>query len=419
VGWAADTLPLAAVVSARVKGDVADMTADTACPVHDFLPGREVPALGNAQQLDVLREEAPIFRSTASPQGFWALTRADDIRAALQDPATFSSSSTVPTDPNPPYLWIPQMLDPPRHTAWRHLLGPYFSPGNMRRLEESVHRRCLDLLDGLAERGGCDFLGEFAQRFPTSIFLDMFGLPIADLGQFLTWEHEILHLTPEEDPDRTRSIGAMFEVMAYFDELITARRADPKDDILSDSLSWTIEGEAISHQELLSFCLLMFMAGLDTVTIQLGYSFWHLATHPEDRQRIVADPGLIPAAVEELLRVYAFVPPGRKVMQDVELHGSQLHAGDMVYMHVGSACRDPRLFPDRPAEAVIDRSPNPHFAFGAGPHRCLGAALARRELRVALEEWHARIPDYRMPEGFEVTEIGGMHGIRALSLVWS
>lgn len=392
-------------------------SADAGFPVHAFLPGEELPVLGNAHRLDELQDRYPIFRSSEE-DGFWVLTRAEEIAEALRNPTVFSSSSTTVTDPDPAYLWIPQMLDPPRHTAWRRLLAPYFSAGNMKRLEDSVQTRCVALLDGMAERGSCDFLADFAQRYPTSIFMDMFGLPIEELDQFLEWERRILHVGPDEDPDRSIAITAMFEVMGYFDKLITVRRAHPQDDILSDSLSWEIDGAQIPHQELLSFCLLMFMAGLDTVTIQLGYSFWHLATHDEHRARIVREPEIIPSAVEELLRLYSFVPPARKIMQDIDFHGCPMKAGEMVYISTSAACRDPRAF-DHPREAVLDRKPNQHLAFGTGPHRCVGASLAQRELRVALLEWHKRIPDYRLPVDFEVREKGVMHGIKALSLEWN
>lgn len=385
-------------------------------PEHNFEIGVELPVLGNVERIDAHREEGPFFRST-SAQGFWVVTDGEAVREAMQNPSVFSSSATMVTDPDPPYLWVPQMLDPPRHTAWRQHLGPYFSPGNMRRLEESVHTRCVELLDGVAGGDRCDFVADFSQRYPTSIFMDMFGLPIDELDQFLDWEHLILHLSPAEDPDRSRAITAMLEVMAYFHELISVRRKDPRDDIVSDSLDWRIDGEPIPHEELLSFCLLMFMAGLDTVTIELNYTFWHLATHPDDRRQIVERPEIIPVAVEEFLRAYSFVPAGRKVMKDIDFHGCPMKAGDMVYTPTSAACRDPQLFPDAD-RVILERKPNPHIAFGAGPHRCVGAALARRELRVAIEEWHKRIPDYRIPEGFDVREQGSMHGIIALTLEW-
>jgi cytochrome P450 len=160
----------------------------------------------------------------------------------------------------------------------------------------------------------------------------------------------------------------------------------------------------------------MFMAGLDTVSIQLSYSFWHLATHPADRVRIAEDPAVIPAAVEEFLRQFAFVAPARKVMQDTDFHGCPLKTGDMVFMPLCGATRDPAQFEDG-ATVRFDRPVNNHLAFGAGPHRCLGSHLARRELRVALEEWHRAIPEYRLTEGVDVTEHGGgLYGIDRLEL---
>src|SRR3569623_1757982 len=181
------------------------------CPVIDFMPGDKLLVLGSAQRRDEFRRQTPIFKSNRTTDGFWAITRVDDIRMALQDPATFSSSSTVVDDPNPPYLWVPQMLDPPRHTAWRRHLGPIFSPGALGRLEDQVRDRCVELLDALPPSGDFDFHEDFSRKFPTSIFLNMFGAPLEDLDQFLMWEHDILHLTPDEDPGRAKAIAAMME----------------------------------------------------------------------------------------------------------------------------------------------------------------------------------------------------------------
>jgi cytochrome P450 len=394
-----------------------DTRSAAGIPVVDFNPGSEMPVLGNAARLEELRRLGPILWSSAA-QGFWVLTDGEMVREVLSDPSTFSNSATIATIPDPPYLWIPQMLDPPDHTAWRRLLGGYFSPGTLQKLEGSVRARCVELLDEVAKKKSCDYRREFANRFPTTIFLDMFGAPTENLEQFLVWEREILHLGPEEDPDHSRSMAAMMAVTDYFQQLIEERRKDPHDDIVSHSLTWEIGGEPIPTEQLLSFCLLMFMAGLDTVSIQLTYSMWHLATHQADRRRLVDDPEILRTAVEELLRVYSFVPDARKVAKDVDFHGVRFKAGEMVFTHVSSPCRDPKVFPN-PETAVLDRQPNPHTAFGLGPHRCIGAALARRELAIALEEWHRRIPEYRIKDGFEAREEGGMHGIKELALEWN
>ncbi len=374
------------------------------------------PVLSHAQAFDRLRQVHPFVRSTFGP-GFWVMTTGELVRDALQRPDLFSSSIVTPMEPDPQYLWIPEMLDPPLHTKWRQLLAPHFAPKVMERMEGQVRDRCIEIIDTFADRGRCDFLQDFAWRYPTSIFMDLMGLPIDGLEQFLAWEHEILHLTFDEDPDRSRAVAAMVAVQGYFAELIENKRAEPGSDLLSAAIGWQIDGEPISEDDLLSFCLLMFMAGLDTVSIQLAYSFFHLATHDADRRRIVEEPAVIPSAVEELLRAYAFVAPGRKVRHDADFHGCPLEAGDRVLLPLCAANRDPGLFPN-PEHVDLARSPNSHIAFGLGPHRCLGSHLARRELRIALEEWHRRIPEYRLTEGVDVVEHGGMFGIDSLSLSW-
>jgi len=386
-------------------------------PVHEFNSGTTGPVLSHAEEIDALREEHPFVRSTFG-NGFWVMTGADAIREALQHPETFSSSVVTVHDPDPPYKWIPEMLDPPEHTAWRQLLAPHFAPRAMEKLEDRVRERCVEVIGTFAQTGHCDFLRDFAWRYPTTIFMELMGLPLDGLEQFLDWEHRILHPSDGDDPDQSTAIEAMLAVMGYFTELIEEKRAHPSDDLLTTALDWTIEGNPIPLDDLLSWCLLMFMAGLDTVSIQLSYAFWYLAGNPEDRARIARDPSVIPAAVEEFLRYFAFVAPARKVMQDAEFHGCPLKTGDMVFVPLSGATRDPARFEDA-STVQIDRSPNNHIAFGAGPHRCLGSNLARRELRVALEEWHRVIPDYRLTEGVEVTEHGGgLYGIDRLELSW-
>lgn len=386
-------------------------------PVREFNSGTTGPVLSHAEEIDALRGEHPFVRSTFG-NGFWVMTGADVIREALQHPETFSSSVVTVHDPDPPYKWIPEMLDPPEHTAWRQLLAPHFAPRAMEKLEDRVRERCVEVIGNFAHTGHCDFLRDFAWRYPTTIFMELMGLPDDGLEQFLDWEHRILHPSAEEDPEQSAAIEAMLAVMGYFTELIEEKRAHPSDDLLSSALDWTIEGKAIPLEDLLSWCLLMFMAGLDTVSIQLSYAFWYLAGKAEDRARIARDPSVIPTAVEEFLRYFAFVAPARKVMQDAEFHGCPLKTGDMVFVPLSGATRDPARFEDA-ATLRIDRSPNNHIAFGAGPHRCLGSNLARRELRIALEEWHRAIPDYRLTEGVEVTEHGGgLYGIDRLELSW-
>jgi cytochrome P450 len=403
-------------VTDRNEDATAEVGAVCPYPVEEFNNFLHGPVLSHVEGIDRLRERAPFIRSTFGP-GFWVLTDGDLVQQALQNPQKFSSSVVTPLDPDPQYKWIPEMLDPPEHTAWRQLLSPHFTPKRMEAIEPKVQQRCIEIIDSFAGNGHCDFLREFAWKYPTTIFMDMMGLPLEGLDQFMAWEHDILHLTIDEDPDRSRAGAAMGAVTGYFAELIEVKRKQPADDLLSEALAWRIGGEPIPMDDLLAWCLLMFMAGLDTVSIQLSYIFWYLAGHPQDRQRIVAEPQLAAPAVEEFLRYFAFVAPARKVMADGEFRGCPVSKGDMVLVPLSAVTRDPARFPQAD-EVVLDRAVNNHAAFGLGPHRCLGSHLARRELRVAIEEWHRRIPDYRITEGIDVIEHGGMYGIDHLELSW-
>jgi cytochrome P450 len=366
---------------------------------------------------DELRTRSAVHFGVAGAEEhpFWLLTRTEDIRGCFQDPATFSSSSVTPDAPNPPYLWIPEMLDPPLHTKWRQKLGPFFAPGAVERLKPRVHEVINEILDDVAERGQCDFVADVALRFPNTIFMEIMGLPVADAAQFQVWETAILH---SGATNHQAAFAAMQEVMAYFANLVAERRKTPRQDMLSVALTWSIDGEPVTDNDLMSFCLLMFMAGLDTVAAQLSYSMYHLATHPGDRARIIAEPALWEPAIEEFLRYYAFVAPGRKVMKDTEVGGRPVTAGQMVWMPLAAANRDPDEFPDAD-KVIIDRQPNRHLAFGGGPHRCLGSHLARQELLIGLAEWHKRIPDYRLAADIPVREHGGQVGLDNLPLVWS
>ncbi|TDV56005.1 cytochrome P450 [Actinophytocola oryzae] len=356
------------------------------------------------------------FRSSVS-RGFWVVTDGEAVQTALQDWRTFSSSSVTALDPDPKFLWIPEMLDPPVHTQWRRLLGREFSPSAVAAREPEVRQAAVELIDELAATGGADVLDGFARRFPTRIFMRLMGLPEEDLDTFLDWVHHILHLSFEEDPDRSRQLAAITAVSAYFAEQIASRRQTPRDDLLSHAMTWTIDGGPVSDEDLHAFCILMFMAGLDTVPISVGWALHHYATHPGQRAEIIADPSLIPTAVEEILRVYAFVVPARKATRDVEIAGCPVRAGDMVMLPLAVSNRDPDRY-ENPLDVDPRRRTTNHIAFGSGPHRCLGSHLARLELNVALEEWHRRIPDYRVAPDQDLEETGNMYGIKSLRLDW-
>ncbi len=399
------------------KPTVSQEQSPDQCPAiqfDDVNRPTKVEALWHFDNFDRLRDEGRFHLGDAAGTPFWMMTRMEDIRAALQNPGLFSSTAVVPTDPNPPYSWIPEMLDPPIHTVWRQLLGPTFGPAAVGKLEPWVRQRFAEILEPVAGRGECDYVADVALLFPNTIFMEIMGLPVADATQFQTWETDILHTGALGNEASLRAMG---EVVQYFSDLIAERRHNRRDDLVSAALDYRIDGSPASDDDLLALCLLLFMAGLDTVAMQLSYSMLHLATHDDDRNRLVAEPSLFPSAIEEFLRYYSFVTPGRKVMQDSDFHGCPIHPGQMTYLPLVAANRDPAEFAD--ADRVrIDRSENRHIAFGAGPHRCLGSHLARQELRIGLTEWHARIPHYRLAEGATVREHGGQIGLDNLPLRW-
>lgn len=404
--------------------------ARAGCPVEEYStagPRRE--PLAYFQRLDELRGRSRPYFWTETAPGYYVFLDHEVIVEGLQTPGLFSSSVIVPEDPDPAYKWIPIMLDPPEHGKWRHLLASYFSPPTVKRMADEQRAFAGELIDAIAARGSCDYVADFAHLFPTTIFLRILGAPTDMLPTFMAWEETILRRTEDAAPDA--AMAAMGQVMGYFGGLIEERRAAAgaptggvaeadggAHDIISAAIGWEIDGEPVQDQDLLSCLLLLFMAGLDTVAAQLSYGMHHLATHPADRERLVGDSALVPSVVEEVLRTFPIVQTARKVTTDTDFHGCPVRAGDMVVFPLGSANRDDAAFPDA-TEFQVDRGPTRHIAFGVGPHRCLGSHLARQEMAIALDEWHRRIPGYRLdPDRPVVEHGGGVYGLDNLPLVW-
>ena len=269
----------------------------------------------------------------------------------------------------------------------------------MKNLEPAIRSNAASLIGSFLESGQCEFNQQFAIPLPTQAFLHLFGLPMEDLSLFLQLKDGIIRPqqqaadpfdAAEIDSIRSRAGRTIYE---YFSELIPIRRASPREDLMSSLVNAEIDGTPLSEEEILDICYLQILAGLDTVTATLGCLIAYLAANPEQQRRIYEQPSQIEDAVEELLRwetPVTGVP--RIVTQDTEISGTPLRAGEMVMLLLGAANIDPREF-DEAEEVGFDRSRNRHIAFGAGHHRCLGSHLARLELRVALEEWHAHVKD--------------------------
>jgi cytochrome P450 len=321
---------------------------------------------------------------------------------------------------------IPLNVDPPNHSKFRKLLDPLFSPKRMDEQEADITRRVNHYMDAFADRGECNFSEEFAELFPSSVFLGLMGLPEEELRMFLRLRDGILHpekIEPGADEDMAKRVVVMAatgqEIYEYFGSLVDLRRKQPTDDIISRFLAADVDGDKLTRDEILDICFLFLIAGLDTVSDSLTCFYAFLATHPEHRKQLAADPSLIPNAVEELLRWETPVPGvPRMTTADSVVEGVAIPAGTMVQVSVGAANVDPAEFPDG-FDVRFDREVNRHIAFGGGVHRCLGSHLARRELRVTLREWHRRIPEYSIKPGHEELEYPpGLRSVKDLTLVW-
>jgi len=376
------------------------------------------------EMLDQLRAAGPIVRVPYGVDGFYMVTDHENALKVAQDARTFPQVGHVmETGEASQFELIPETLNGPEHVKWRRLLAPYFSPGKVESWDEKVRERAIELIEGLVALGECDFIADFSLRFPTAVFLEIMGLPVDELDMMLKWELAILH--PEGDDleaNQVEMLEAQMAVTQYFMGVIADRRAMPEEErpagIVTDALSWRIDGDLVPDQDLLSFYLLMFMAGLDTVTAELAYGFMHLATHPEDRQRLLDDPALAPKVTEELLRAYPIVNPPREVTVATEIAGCPVKPGDFIVLSLPCAGRDDAQHPNG-AVVDFDRPTTSHLTFGAGPHRCLGSHLARHELMVAYEEWHKRIPNYWIAESSHPTEAtGGMMTLNSMQLQW-
>jgi len=363
--------------------------------------------------LDAIREDRILWSQAFG--GYWVITRVQDIRYVMQHPELFRTYPIVHSESGSTYprKLIPMELDPPEHGKYRGPLSPAFSPRAAVAMEQEIGDLAADLVASVAPKGSTDFLTDFARPFPTQIFTGMLGQPYSEAEQLVAWNHDLIH---SYEPGRRRDAGA--QIHRYLSTLVEQRRHALGEDLVSLLLAATVDGRPMSSEEVLDTVFLLFMAGLDTVTAALGFIFRFLAEHPEQRRQIVDDPAVIPAAVEELVRVHAVVNATRTATRDTELCGVAITEGDRIVLATSLATRDPDEVAD-PATVDFGRKPNRHIAFGVGPHRCLGSHLARKELEAALREWHLRIPEYTVPDGAAISaHAGGVMGIDVLPLRW-
>jgi cytochrome P450 len=327
--------------------------------------------------------------------GFTFLAKLEDIAAAEQSPELFS---VAPSMLLPPFgtdaPMIPIDIDPPDHLAYRRLLLPLFTPRALDELTPGIRATAQELAGSVAAGDVADASSLFARALPTIVFSRLCGYPERDWPKFDAWVDAIIYARTT-DPDRSWAAGE--ELRAYFDKLLDERRgSEPRNDLIGVLLNAELDGRPLTHDELISYCFLLFLAGLDTTAWAIRSSLWYLARTPSAQAELRADPDLIPAAAEEFLRTLSPVQAmARTCKADTVVRGREIKAGERTVLVFGAGNRDPDAFED-PDEIRFDRKKNRHLAFGLGIHRCLGSNLARRELVIALEEFLRVVPTFKV-----------------------
>ncbi len=366
---------------------------------------------------DDLRAKCPIAHSERY-MGTYLPTRYDDIRAIALDTEHFSSRRTILREGRPPVTQAPPLTsDPPEHKEQRRILLPKFTVEAVNCLEPRTRSICRELIERIAGQSGCDGAADYAQEISTRVTAYMLGISEEAGAIFRNWIYDFFEIGIEDQQATMRVIS---EMRAFFMEEIRKRRADSihGQDLVTFLLNVGLGGKPLSDEHICGTLRLLLIAGIDTTWSAIGSCLWHLANHPNDRARLVAEPELIPTAVDEFLRAYAPATLAREIVKETRIGDCPFKEGEMVLMAFPAANRDPEKFANAD-RVVLDRKPNPHVAFGVGIHRCLGENLARMEMKVALEEWLARFPEFEMAQNAEVQwSRGPVRGPRQLNLVF-
>jgi cytochrome P450 len=337
---------------------------------------------------DILYADGVLHAGTPA----WVPRRLADLRAVYADTTHFSNADMAPFAPLVGERWqvLPLEADAPAHARYRGVLNPAFTPKSIARLDEKMRLAARDHAMSMREAGRSDFMAAFALKFPILVFLELMGMPESMAAQFLDWENGLLH-----SAELDTLASATREVERYLRGAIEERKRRPGDDLISHAVGSRVSGaDGLSDDELLGICFNLFIGGLDSVSTNMGWQFFHLATHPLDQRRLRENPGLIPAAVDELQRYYAAVTTYRRCIRPFSIAGVAIEPGEFVAMSTTVAGRDDRAY-SNPNVVDLDRRPR-HVAFGYGPHACVGLHLARREMRIALEQFLATIPEFHL-----------------------
>ncbi|MBI5263703.1 MAG: cytochrome P450 [Bradyrhizobium sp.] len=367
---------------------------------------------------DQMRAVTPVAHTNRF-QGCYMPTTYEAVRQISHDTEHFSSRRVIVRDERPEVARNaapPITSDPPEHKPAKQLLLPPFTPDAVKKLEPRVRAICSELIDGFLADGKCDAAQAYTKYIPVRTMAYLLGIPESDSDLFVKWIHQILELSIKNE---SMLVQAVQEMTAYFTPYVEARRNSPGDDLISYLLKARDKnGQPLEDSHVMGTVRLALIAGIDTTWSAIGASMWHLARTPSDRKRLLAEPELMPTAVEEFLRAYAPVTMAREVMKETTVQGCPMKPGNTVLLSFPSANRDPKAFPDAD-KVLIDRKQNPHSAFGLGVHRCVGSNLARMEITVALEEWLKRIPEFRLDPADKVTwSQGTVRGPRRMQILF-
>ncbi|CAN7626990.1 cytochrome P450 [Phenylobacterium sp. LjRoot225] len=358
---------------------------------------------------------APARHAGARWPGSWVCTRYDDVREVFQNTDRYSSEAIFPflIMIGETFRALPPQADPPEHDKYRILMNPWFSPKAVAQIDANIQAVVGQLIDGFADKGECDVSHDFGRIYPVRVFMRLMGFPEQRFEDFLSWGYAMLHDMTDLEQMRWGAKSGLAYLRSFVEEV----RRTPGDNLTSRIVHGQVEGRPLTEDEIMGIVFFLWVGGLDTVAATSSLMFRRLALDPELQQTLRDNPQLHADAVEEFLRMSPTVNSSRMAKADHELHGVKIRKGEMVQCLVATANYDPAEFED-PRSFRLDRSSNRHLTFIAGPHRCLGSHLARRELRIALSEVLRRLPAFRIKPGADRTAVPGLVAMKRLPIVW-
>jgi len=344
----------------------------------------------------------------------WVVTHYDDIERVYTDNELFSNKGQAEFQAyvGETFRSIPIAIDPPEHRRYRMFLMQFLSPSRVNRMQDDIRRIVVEMIDGFAAKGEVDIAWDFGRVYPVRIFMGLMGFPAAMFEQFLAWEFDILHSN-----DAERLGASMRGILAYLRSFIAEKERTPDETMASGIVNGRIDGEPLTEDDKIGIIWFLWLGGLDTVASSIAHMYRRMAQYPEIQRTLAADLSLVPTAVEEFLRMHPVVNSPRRAKRDLEWHGVLIKQGEPVHCLNAAGNYDPSQFAD-PRRFDAARSPNRHFSFVGGVHICLGAPLARRELRVLLDEWFKRMPEFHVKPGTDTSVYPGLLSIRNLHIEW-